>query len=228
MWWFAVAAVAMSAMQATKQANMQNTAAAQAYTQSLKQANAQNDAIMQANTANMIRTGYRIGLQNLQKSRAVLQASQQGFDLSAKGIEALGANQAQAAASGTVGSSVDAVTQDIQKKVAETQIGYDQSFEQLMENANIGIEQTVMAGRDALLSSVKPNHIAPYMQNPTQAGIAAGLGTLANMYASGNMSLGNAPAADTSSFSMATLGGLQGSLSSAMSQRQVSNNFTIQ
>ena len=230
MFWFALAAVALSAAQAGKQANAANQASSEAYTDSLKQTNAQNDAILQANTANVIRTGYRIGLQNLQKARAVQQASQQGADLSAKGLEALGQNQAVAAASGTIGASVDAVADDIKKKVAETQIDYDQTFAQTMENAQIAIQQTVMAGQDALRSSVKVNNTLPSQQNSLQAALIAGASTFAQQYATGKLSLGStqAPTGADPGYSNSLLGGVGGSYFGALSNRQVaSDGITI-
>jgi hypothetical protein len=227
MFWFALASVAMSAAQAAKSANSANQASSEAFTDSLKQANAQNDAILQANTANTIRTGYRIGLQNLQKARAIQQASQQGADLSAKGLEALGQNQAVASASGTIGASVDAVTDDIKKKIAETQIDYDQTFADTMENAQIAIQQTVMAGQDSIRSSVKPNLTMPHQQNSLQAALIAGASTAMTQYASGKLSLGDAqpPAGAEPSYSNSLLGGVSGSYFGALSNR---GNVTIQ
>lgn len=213
MFWFALAAVA-SAASAAKNANAQNQASSLAYIDSLKSTNAQNDAILQANTANVIRTGYRVGLENLQKSRMVMQASQQGYDLSVQGVQAMGQNQAVAAASGTIGSSVDAVKEDIQKKQAETQNSYDVSFEQMMENAQIGIQQTIMAGQDSIQSSVKVNTTLPNQQSSLQAALISGASSFVSAYAGGKLSLGGAqPPAQVAdpAFSNSLLGGIQGS-----------------
>lgn len=231
MFWFALAAVAMQAANSAKAANASNQASSQAYTDSLKSTNAQNDAILQANTANTIRTGYRVGLQNLQKARIVLDASQQGYDLSVKGIQAMGQNQAVAAASGTVGASVDAVKDDIQKKVAETQIGYDQTFEQMMENAQIGIQQTIMSGQDAILSSAKFNTTMPNQVSSLQSALVTGAAGFANAYAGGKLSLGGAQApgqvADPA-YSSAVLGGIQGSYVGGTTANASRGQFTIQ
>lgn len=231
--WVAVGVgAALSFAQASKAANGSNQASDQAYTDSLKATDAQNDAILQANTANVIRTGYRVGLQNLQKSREVLDASQQGYDLSAKGIAALGANQVTAAASGTVGSSVDAVQQDIAKKITETQYGYDETFETDMENANIGIQQTVMAGQDALLSSKSPNLTLPNQTNSVEAGLLAAGSSVASRYASSSLNLGKAPSAKAApAYSTSLLGGISGSYvggdANAIAEAGDSNDFTF-
>lgn len=228
MFWFALAAVAAQAAQNAKQTNASNQAASQAYTDSLKSTNASNDAILQANTANMIRTGYRVGLQNLQKARYVLDASQQGYDLSVKGITALGQNQAVASASGTVGASVDAVQNDIQKKQAETQIGYDQTFETMMENAQIGIEQTIMQGSDMIRYSQKYNTTMPNQQSSLQAALITGAAGFANAYAGGQLSLGGAqPPAQTAdpAYSSSLLGGIRGSYVGGVDATR--GNFTI-
>lgn len=228
MFWFALAAIAAQAANSAKQTNAANQAASQSYTDSLKQTNAQNDAILQANTANVIRTGYRVGLQNLQKARAVQDASQQGYDLSVKGVEAMGQSQAVAAASGTIGASVDAVQSDIQKKVAETQIGYDQSFEDMMENAQIAIQQTIMAGQDSLLSSAKFNTTLPNQASSLQAALITGAQGFASAYAGGKLSLGGAqPPVDVAdpAYSSSVLGGIQGSYIGGVSASR--GQFTI-
>jgi len=194
MFWFALAAVAMSAAQAAQQKNASSAANSQAYTQSLKGVTAQNQAIEAANTANVIRTGYRVGLVNLQTARLKQQAIEQGFDTSVQGVQALGATQAQAAASGTVGNSVDAAVTDIQKKQDEAQIHQDEAFTQMLENQNLTIEQIVQQGQDALQSARDVNDTVPHY-NPNdsfKAALVAGAGTALSIYSSQSMSLGKA------------------------------------
>lgn len=231
MFWFALAAIASSAMSAGKQASAsqqarseQSTAELNAYTDSLKQVDTQNDAIDAANTANLVRTGYKVGIQNLQVARLKQQAAEQGYDLSAQGVAAMGQNVANAAASGTVGASVDATVSDIQKKQDEAQIGQDQQFSDMLENAHLALEQTVMAGQDAMISPINPNLTVPTLQNNPDntwnAALMAGAGTAFSLYTQNTISLGKGNTttktspASTAAYS-STLGGLPSINSSA-------------
>lgn len=190
MFWFALAAVALSAASAKSSANANNAAGSAAYTDSLKGVTADNQAIQEANLTNTIRTGYKVGLINLQRARTKKQAIEAGFDVSVKGAEGLAETQNNAAASGTVGSSVDAAADNIRKKVDDAQIGIDQSFMEEMLNANLQVEQTVMQGMDALQSSRSVNTTMPKQTNSNTAALMAGASTFASFYASGKLSLG--------------------------------------
>lgn len=224
MFWFALAAVASSAMQngkaasAAQQAKSEaSTAELNAYTDSLKQVDTQNAAIDAANTANLVRTGYKVGIQNLQIARLKKQAAEQGYDLSAQGVQAMGQTVANASASGTVGQSVDAAVSDIQKKQDEAQIDQDQSFSDMLENAHLALQQTVMAGQDAMISTINPNLTVPTVQNNPNntwtAALLGGAGTALSLYSQNSISLGKAPtttttsAASTAAYS-GSLGGL--------------------
>lgn len=201
MFWFALAAIASTAASAGKAASAAQqqqseatTAQLNAYTDSLKQVDTQNEAIDTANTANLVRTGYKIGIQNLQLARLKKQAAEGGYDLSVQGLQAMSANVANAAASGTVGSSVDATVQDIQKKQDEAQIGQDQSFSDMLENAHLALEQTVMQGQDAMISTINPNLTVPTVQNNPNntwnAALTAGVGEAFSLYTQNTISLG--------------------------------------
>lgn len=204
---------ALTFFQSASSSNAANQQASQSYTQSLKTVDAQNDAILQANTANVIRTGYRVGLQNLQTARATIQASQQGYDISTQGVAAMGQNQAVAAASGTVGSSVAAAAGDIEKKMGEAQIDNDVTFADTMQNAQIAVQQTIMAGQDAILSPVDVNSTLPNQTNSLSNALLATAGSFASTYASGKLKLGaKAPVTAVSpAYSSSLLGGIQGS-----------------
>ncbi|APU03185.1 internal virion protein [Ralstonia phage phiAp1] len=188
--WGIVAGVAITTVAGAMSANKRNEQANNNYVDSLKQTNAQNDAIMEANVANTIRTAYRVGIQQLQTNRQKRQLAEQGYDIGVKGMSALGATQANAAASGTVGSSVDAAADNIRKKQDDALLNLDNTFKETMQNAALAIEQTVMQGKDSLRHAVQAQQSAPIEENPWTAGLAAGAGTALSAYAGGSMSLG--------------------------------------
>ena len=190
MFWFALGAAALSAMSAKKSATAGNTQSLNGYTDSLKSVQAQNLAIQEANLANTIRTGYRVGIQQLQKGRMQKNAIEQGYDVSVQGQIALGDNLANAAASGTVGASVDAAADQIRKKADDAIIDVDQAYMEELLNSNLAIEQIVLQGKDALQSPVSVNNTMPKTVNANTQAIMAGVGTFASMYASSQLSLG--------------------------------------
>jgi len=199
MFWFALAAVALAAKSAASQANASNAASMDAYTNSLEATSSTNEAIQTANLTNTIRTGYKVGLINLQRANTKKQAIQAGYDVSVKGADALAATQNNAAASGTVGSSVDAAADNVKKKVDDSQIGIDQSFMQEMLNANLQIEQTVNQGIDSLQSARKVNQTMPTTANAFTSALIGGASTAFSMYAASSMSTGAASSTAASS-----------------------------
>lgn len=215
MFWFAAAAVASSFLQGMSGANKRNAEANQRYVDSVHQTNAQNDAIMEANTANTIRTAYRVGIQQLQANRQKRQLAEQGYDIGVQGMQALGATTANAAASGTVGSSVDAAANNIRKKQDDALLHLDNTFAETMQNAALAIEQTTMQGIDSLRHAVKPNMEVPKQEDAFSAGLAGAAGSALSMYASGAMNLGSIGASASQAltqYSGVMSGGLSGSV----------------
>lgn len=191
MFWFAAAAVVMSAAQAKKQANTANQANSQQYLDSLKQTNAQNKAIMEANVANTVRTAYRVNIAQLETARNKKALAQQGYNITEEGMKGLSENVANAAASGTVGSSVDAAADNIIKKQDDATLALDQTFDDMMLNAELNVDQIIQNGIDSLLSPVQQQISAPRLTDSNMAGFLAGASTAANYYASGKLNLGS-------------------------------------
>ncbi len=81
----------------------------------------ENSARATANLENAVRAGYLAGLVNLQEGQYKKDAARQGFLASASASEALGQVNANAAAAGSIGASVDAVAQDIDMRLGEMQ-----------------------------------------------------------------------------------------------------------
>lgn len=210
-----VGSMALGAISSANAADKANRNADRQYIADLNRTNAQNDAIMEANLTNSIRTAYRVGIQQLQANRQKRMLAEQGYDIGVKGMEALGGNVANAAASGSVGSSVDAAADNIRKKQDDALLQLDNTFDETMQNAAIGIEQTVMQGIDTLRHAAKPNMSMPEHEDVVMAGLSGAAGSALSMYASGNISLGSLGSSSSSSlaaYSGVMSGGMSGSV----------------
>lgn len=115
----------------------------------------QNEAIIKANIANTIRTGYRIGLANMQQGLKKQQAVQQGYDITKAGGEALGQANANAAASGSVGASVTAVAEDIKMKMGEAKATAQNQSDIDRANFQTQIENITFEGQNSTLEGVE-------------------------------------------------------------------------
>lgn len=90
--------------------------------QSLENQSRQNEAIAKADIQSLINTNYTAGLLNLQRA---MQKQQTADDINRIGktrLQALASAEVSAAASGTIGASVDAVAADIEMKMGEAEI----------------------------------------------------------------------------------------------------------
>lgn len=203
----AIGTAVVSAGTAAYSANQQNKAGQrgavaannQAYKEYIASVNStmeNNRAIGEANTLNTIRTGYKVGLLNLQTARLKEKAAQEGWDVSLKTADMLGNAEAMAAASGTVGSSVDAISANIRKKSDEAQIAVSSNWYDTLENQNFQLNAITSAGIDALQSTqdvmdLNGINTRTYTGSSVLAAAAVGAGTsLVGSYASSQMSLG--------------------------------------
>lgn len=179
-----------------------NAQAAEAYRQYAQQMQQQtlswqrneadNKAIAEANLTNAIRTGYRVGILNMQRAQAKKKAVQDGYDLSATRQQAMGSVTANAAAAGTIGSSVQAVASDIENKVGLAVNNTADNLDTTMDNFDTGLNDVVWGGLDAQRSAVHLDQVAPNMPGGFSwgsaiFGAAADVGT---SYLSSNMKLG--------------------------------------
>lgn len=136
-WWKIVAQMGMSAGSnyAEQQSNaLQNNQGilwqnAQQI-QGMQQQQASNDAMLEANTQNTIIANYKAGLIQMQQGQALKQDAQQMTTLSQQGLIAQGNANTMAAAAGSIGNSVHAVTTDLQKQLGDALI-------QVQTNADI-------------------------------------------------------------------------------------------
>lgn len=145
---------------------------------------AQNKAIREANTKNMIRTGYEVGMLNVQKGQKLMELQQRRAMVREAELADLSSAQNNAAASGTVGASVDAVLSDVKMQYdkARADISAENEIDAL--NFNTALHSTIQGGIDALKQSVRPTG----MSDMAMLGRAVVAG--ASQYAGDKMSLG--------------------------------------
>lgn len=114
---------------------------------------ADNAAIADANLENVIRTGYKVGLLNIQRAQAKKQAMQQGIDLSRKGLQLTATATANAAASGGIGSSVQAVVLDIAQRQDEAGAQMGADYAQQEANFDVQLHDILLGGEDSMNST---------------------------------------------------------------------------
>lgn len=193
MWWM-LASAAIKGAQGMGAAASQNTATAVQYKNQMIANKETNQAIQEANLQNTIRTGYRIGVLNVQESQARMSMLSQKAAVGEQGLAALGQSHANAAAAGAVGSSVAAASNDIQMKVDEAKDGLNAAWDVSMFNFDNALQDMIMAGQDSLRDAVKADYTGPAYTSTSGAflgGAASSLASFGMQYASLAMSLGS-------------------------------------
>lgn len=176
---------AAQAYQAYAQQMQQNTIAAE-------NNKADNEAIAQANLTNTIRTGYRVGMLNVQRAQAKKAAIEQGYDLSVTRQQALGAQNANAAAAGSIGSSVAAAASDIERKAGMALNKVGDNLDTTEMNEDTTLQDIINNGTDSLRSAEKLNLVNPNMPSGFSWGsaIAGAAIDMGEQYLSSKMKLG--------------------------------------
>lgn len=151
-----------------------------------------NKAIAESNLMNTIRTGYKVGLMNVQRAQAKMQAAQAGVNISGGVAQLTGAATANAAAAGQVGSSVDAVLNDLRMKASDAQAQVDENYVQQESNFDTQLHDILTQGTDAIRSAAKSTVQQATAPSYVGAGesIAGSLISAAGQYASSSMGLG--------------------------------------
>lgn len=147
------AAALFGGLQARNSAKQENEIKRVNYINALNDNVATNQAIDEANLTNTIRTGFRVGILNVQRGQARKEAAASKFQLSTIAQNVLGAATANAAAAGTIGSSLNAVESDIKKRSEEALIEAQANFETTQFNFDTQLNDIVQAGQDALQRS---------------------------------------------------------------------------
>lgn len=182
----------MSANAANKKANAQYKSGLQQEADSWKQNIATNEAIGEANLQNTIRTGYKVGILNVQKAQAKRELISRGINVRKQVMQAAAAATANQAASGTVGSSADAVLADLQREGGEAIADIDYQDTQNEYNFVNMLTDLVTQGQDALQSG-QANAVSktekPALIGMGEVAVGAALST-ASMWGSAKLDLG--------------------------------------
>lgn len=163
----------------------------------------QNEALLKANVENTIRTGYRVGLLNMQMGALRKQSTQMGYNANVQARDALDKANANSAAAGTIGASVDAVETDIRMRLGEAHAARNDWWDMNLLNYDTSLHDIVQAGQDQLnLQGIGPQGTAVTLDVSTigvgQGGsgnrwtnaLLAGATSFATNYASRTLALG--------------------------------------
>lgn len=190
--WMAVAGIALSALQG--QSSAKNAAAnsraqqADSYTQSLLNTQREiqsisqnmdvqsknNQAIAKADIQSLVNTNYMMGLLNVQRGLQQQQVARSRTQLGSARLNALAQAETSAAASGTIGASVDAVVSDIHNKVGQAELDLgdqygiaEMNYESQVHNLYQGYVQSQQSV-DVSTPNLPANGAAPnYVQAPS-------------------------------------------------------------
>ncbi len=149
-----------------------------------RQATEEAAAIREANDKNFSRTMFRAGMLDLQRADELRLLSQRKADLGTQEAQALGATANNAAASGTVGASVDAVQSDVQAQFDRARATISEDAERNLETFNMQLQDIVQNGQDQLQSVRK---FRPVRTGEMLLNTAISVGSV---YAGQSMSLG--------------------------------------
>lgn len=116
---------------------------------------AQNKAIRKANLENTNRTGFQVGMLNVQRGQKLRQLTQQAAEIGQSELMELSAAGNNAAASGTIGASVDAVQNDIALQYERARAGIQLENEIEALNYNTALYDLLQGGQDKLVGHVK-------------------------------------------------------------------------
>lgn len=149
--WPLIAMAGMSMMQQNQQGKATALAAKDRALDNI----AESKAIMEANRKNFQQTTYRIGMLNVQKAQEVRALEQQKFEVGAQEQQALGSASVNAAASGTVGASVDAVQSDIQMAFDKVRDQITDENELNALNYNTALYDLITNGQNELITQAQ-------------------------------------------------------------------------
>ena len=206
---WAFTGVAVAAGSAAMSYSQSASAAAGAANSSNRQVIRHNAKVVEANIENTVRTGFRVGLLNLQQGQAKRAFVQQGFETGAAAQQVLSATTANAAAAGQVGASVDAVEADVYMKRGEARAQQADAWEVQMLNFNNELERLIQEGKDTIAGAdgevAKINSSTGGMLGAAAAG---GLQQFASSYLAKkiDLGLGKAPAGTSTAFTIPSTG----------------------
>lgn len=192
------AVVVGTAYQSASASNSAATQGARASIQQNKQIAAQNEASVEANIKNTIRTGYRVGILNVQQGQMNREAIQKGFDISAAQVSALGAADANQAAVGAIGASAQAVLNDVRIQAGEAQAKNLEDWQVQKFNFNTQLADLVFQGTSSLQGSQAATEFySPSTGETVKSALVSGAIAGTTMYAASQFKLGSGTPAQT-------------------------------
>lgn len=144
----------------------------------------ESEALREANKKNTLRAAYQIGMMNVQKAQQTRALQQRKNELGEGELATLSSNDVNAAASGTIGASVDAVRSDIEMQFSRARAALSEENEADAFNFNLQLHDFVQGARDQLLFGRKPTGMSD-LAMLGRAGVA-----MASKYVGDSMSLG--------------------------------------
>lgn len=198
MTWFAAGAIAISTATsiygANASANSQAAAAGRASA-------AEGKAIARERLNKTISNAYSAAFSQMQLAQQKGQLAQQSSDISAAGVAAQGNVELMAAATGSEGASVQAVSADVAQKVNTAQDQVQQGLEQAVDNYNRSLDMMVINTEQTQQEIRQYSYDGPSAGSQIATGVLGGLAQFAGVYASRQMQLGlgNKPSYNLSS-----------------------------
>lgn len=182
--WPLLAMGALSALSAGASNKAQASAAKEAALDSI----AQSQAAMEANQRNFQQSAFRVGLLNVQKAQQTRALQQQKFQAGAQEKAVLGTAVVNAAASGTIGASVDAVQTDIEMAFNNVRAQISDENETNAMNYNTALYDLVSQGTNQIITVPK------FRAQSTGSGLGgmllSGATSMASSYFTSKMDLG--------------------------------------
>ena len=162
----------------------------------------------------IVRNSYKTGLLNVQLGLQKKKAAQEGYDQTVQARAAMGNASAQAAATGSVGASVDAVQNDIDMKLGEAQAVSADNYEQLLDNYNAELAMGKINATSEVLSSdpMKVSYEGPSTGQMFGGALLQGAASFIGGYARNQMQLGLGAAPKVASNSGVITGAFGGSM----------------
>lgn len=153
----------------------------------------------------IVRNSYKAGLLNTQLGLQKKKAAQEGYQQTVEANALLGLAQASAAATGSIGGSVDAVQGDISMKLGEAQAVSADNYEQMLDNYNAELQGLKINATAEVISQdpAKVSYNGPSTGSMFASALAAGFSTYMSLAKSPGLRAGNTAAG--SKFSLKSL-----------------------
>lgn len=187
MTWFAAGAVAIG----TVGTIASGASAARAGAREAGRASrAEGEAITKERINQTVRNSYSTALGQMQLALKKRQYAQQGHEISAARLVAKGDADANAAASGSIGASVNAVSEDINMKAQSALDMTTDQFENDVQNFNRDLDVTVLNTNESAPTVREVSYTGPSIGQLVGGAVLGGVLKFAGQYASRQMKLG--------------------------------------